>query len=165
MSASPSIWANAMKSLNESLEAGDVDGVAARLDNGAGIDAIDERTGVTPLMAAVDCQSAALVALLLERGASTDAVDAQGQTALHFAVAAMVDARAYDFDTCGEMREPDIRILRMLLDAGANASATDRNGASAWDWARDGNLTEVAALLALSAHTPERDAADDDLGQ
>ncbi len=142
-----------MKSLNESIEAGDVDRVAARLDDGAGIDAIDERTGVTPLMAAVDCQSAALVALLLERGASIVAVDAQGQTALHFAVASMVDARAYDFDTCGEMREPDLRILRMLLDAGANASATDRTGASAWDWARHANLAEAETLLAQSTQS------------
>lgn len=142
-----------MKSLNESIEAGDVDGVAARLDDGTAIDAIDERTGVTPLMAAVDCQSADLVALLLARGASVDAVDAQGQAALHFAVASLVDARAYDFDTSGEMREPDIRILRMLLEAGANASATDRSGASALDWARDANLAEAETLLAQSTQS------------
>lgn len=142
-----------MKSLNESIEAGDVDGVAARLDDGAAIDAIDERTGVTPLMAAVDCQSADLVALLLARGASIDAVDEQGQAALHFAVASMVDARAYYYDTSGEMREPDIRILRMLLEAGANASATDRSGASALDWARDANLAEAETLLAQSTQS------------
>ena len=142
-----------VRTLNESVERGDVDGVLALLGEGVTVDAIDERTGVTALMAAVDCQSESLVALLLRHGASVGGVDERKQTALHFAIAAAIDERSHHFDTCGEVLEPNLTIVRMLLEAGADPSVTDQNGASPLDWARNGNLPGAVQLLTPAAQS------------
>jgi ankyrin repeat protein len=97
---------------------------------GADIDgAVDER-GTLLHHAASAGNSADLVSTLLDLGASVDAVDPHGYTPLH--TAAMYG---------------DTRVVRLLLDAGADRTARTTEGQTAADLAMRNNYGAVETLL------------------
>ena len=99
------------------------------LEFGASIDLQSEDRGYSPLMDAVFVGSLELVELFLARGASVDLTSKDGQTALVIAVGRNDEAMA-----------------RLLLENGADASATDKLGFSARKYAE---LFHNSLMLAL----------------
>ena len=91
---------------------------------------------VTALHMAASSGSAEIVELLLEAGAAVDIPDVRGMTALTWAVST---------------DHPDPRVVRMLLDKRADASAASNGAESALDWARKFNNPSVLAELKLKA--------------
>jgi ankyrin repeat protein len=120
--------------LQHALTCGPRDGRAALvrmlIDAGADVNRPDA-WGHTPLMWTISVGDEAMTATLLRAGADVNASRPDGTTALH--TAAVSDARA----DC----------VRMLLAAGADATARDGEGKTAGDYAREGNLPELARLL------------------
>ena len=89
---------------------------------------------VTALHMATSSGNAEVVKLLLNAGAAVDAPDARGMTALMWSVST---------------DRPDPRIVRMLLDKGANPSVQSKLAESPLDWARKFNNPSVLAELRL----------------
>jgi ankyrin repeat protein len=112
----------------------DVAVTRALLDAGADVNA-RTKTGKTPLMYAAsrlggfrgtpnrgtERDALAVVALCLDRGAAIDAMDENGQTALHLSVARGEDS-----------------LLRLLAERGANLQVKDKQGRTALDLATAG---------------------------
>ena len=107
------------------------------IEHGADVNQPD-RYGHTPLMWCVSCGSAGLTERLLREGANVHACRPDGSTALH--VAAQCEASA--------------AVARMLLTAGADPTARDREGKLPADYAREVGLTELAQLLDAPEPTP-----------
>lgn len=99
---------------------GDHDIADALLRRGADVNARAEGDGATPLMIAASADNEPLVELLLARGANVHTEDAFGATALHYA--AMFGTH---------------QIGRLLLDAGARATAQCDEGLQPIDYARE----------------------------
>ena len=150
------------------------------LDAGADPDASDDR-GVTPLMAAAYHDSAAVVGLLLQRGADSRRIDVDGRNALSYAVAAGNAAqvrRLLELDGPPAVQEPaDSRtnpiylalvakhpaILDALLEAGYRPIGVDPEGitltmTAVW-------LADLRALDRLAALDGGITAARDDAGR
>ena len=77
------------------------------------------------------CNSMQVVRMLLEQGASVNAIDTDGCTALHLAA-----------------QDGHERIVRLLLRNGAVIDALDRQGRTAGDLAQEHGHTKVTASLA-----------------
>jgi ankyrin repeat protein len=75
----------------------------------------------TPLMIASAVGSADVVKALVDAGANVNAKDGRGMTPLMFAIA---------------KNQQDPAVVRLLLDRGADPTATSSTGESAGDWAR-----------------------------
>lgn len=96
-----------------------VDAMSALLDHGADPEATNRATGQTPLIIAAGghcgCDCVKTVALLVRRGASVDAVDRLGRTALHYCCGAR-HSRHQPFFTHADT-------LEVLMEGGADANA------------------------------------------
>jgi ankyrin repeat protein len=79
-----------------------------------------------------------VVRRLLAAGASVDALDIRGMTPLMLAVST---------------DRPDARIVRLLLDAGANPVVSSKAGETVVDWARKFQNPDILRELKLSAPT------------
>ncbi|WP_422649286.1 ankyrin repeat domain-containing protein [Cupriavidus sp. H18C1] len=122
--------------------------VAMLLMHGAG-DSLQQRNAAlrTPLLLAAASDElgrspavrARTVALLLQAGAGVgvDAADQQGMTPLMFAA-----------------RSGDVAVVRLLLDAGAQAQLRNAKGHTALTLAQAAGQREVAALLAPASNAP-----------
>jgi uncharacterized protein len=143
--------------------------VQEAIDAGADVNARDEY-GLTPLMRAVSPEKPDVVRVLLAAGANLEARDLHGWTVLMHAVMheatatlrLLIDAEANLEASFGEgvtalslaaavNREPDV--LHMLLDAGADGTARDKDGRTAFDWA-----SENTALRGTDAYWRLNDA-------
>jgi ankyrin repeat protein len=105
---------------------------------------------VTALHMATSSGSAEVVKLLLDAGAAVDPPDVRGMTALMWSVST---------------DRPEPRIVRMLLDKGADRSARSKLAESTLDWARKFNNPSVLAALNLkpvdtSARSPLTTSGD-----
>lgn len=98
------------------------------------IDKIDDINGTsdygTPLMAAVVKGNYNIVKMLLEKNADTNIADANGTTALHYAVM----FKNYD-------------LIKLLLEANADLNKKDNRGQSALDYATIYNDKKLNNLL------------------
>jgi len=118
------------------LERGADPNVSSTVDRGNGA----STSGYTALMRATRLGRSENVRLLLEAGASVNAVDGDGRTALHHAAAA------------GEVEVPGA-----LIGAGADANDRDKGGATPLHLARTAELAD--ALLAGGANVNAATAA------
>ena len=106
------------------------------LDKGADIEAVNEEYD-TPLIQAAAHGGTAMVKLLLERGASIEARDGLGLTALNAAAC-----------VCAVVDMPDtLDIARMLLEKGANIETRDDAGNTPLIRAARWGRTEIVKLL------------------
>jgi len=89
----------------------------------------------TPLLLATTSGSPELVKTLLDAGAKIDASDVRHLTPLMLAVAT---------------DHADPRVVRLLIERGADPNRTDREGLSALDWARKFNAPAILRELNLA---------------
>ncbi len=117
--------------VNRLVKAGDMDGVEAALESGAGVH-IDERDGQgwTALMHAANKGYTLLMPSLLDAGPDLDVRAADGATALFIAVV-----------------QGDEEIARVLAQAGADTSITGPRGKTPLDVAKLLKLKDTVALL------------------
>jgi ankyrin repeat protein len=94
---------------------------------------------LTALHFATGVASADIVKMLLDVGAMVDPRDARGATPLVWAIAT---------------DRPDVRVIRLLLDKGADPSAVSKEGEDARVWARKFNSEAVMPALKLTAVKP-----------
>lgn len=99
------------------------------LSRGSTVDALT-RTGVTPLMLAVDARNRASVKALLEAGADPDILTERGMTALHMAA-----------------KRGEVVLTRWLLTMGANVRLATRTGRTALHDAAAAGACRVASVL------------------
>jgi ankyrin repeat protein len=129
--------------LEYALMSDDLVAADALLRNGADPNLVNPRHGWTPLMVAAERVKSPdepwfrLIENLLKVGASVDTSDADGATALHISAA-----------------KGNARLVKCLLEHGANPVARDNNGRTPLDLARKEKAKPVIALLAgLSSAT------------
>jgi len=103
---------------------------AVQLSLASGIGANGVEGEVVPLVSAAGANCTDVVRLLLERGASIDAKDRNGSTAL------MKAAEAGHTD-----------LVQLLLDRGADMNAADASGRTAWMFAAMGGYTDIANIF------------------
>ena len=152
--------------LRDAADKGDLAAVKAALADGAPVDARDPATGDTALFAScADNSNARVVAFLLKRGAKPNAHDAAGETPLMLAakpdiVRALLKAGAAvdAVDANGwtpliwaasraALDKHFVAVARVLLKAGADPSAKNKDGESALSLARKSGPSPLAKLL------------------
>jgi ankyrin repeat protein len=135
------------------IENGDCAAVAQLLDNGADPNDPTLWDGSTPLLVAID--DAALVELLLARGADPNLRGYGGVTPLQSTIDTELETAKYRYDVGGVDEDPSTEVLAILLRAGADPRLTDDDGHNAFDWARKtGNYTAEAVLRAWVPPSP-----------
>jgi len=87
---------------------------------------------LTPLLVAVSYGGPDTVKLLLDNKANVNALDVRGMTPLMLAVA---------------LDHPDVRVVRLLLERGADPKIKSKTGETAADWARKFNNPEILKAL------------------
>lgn len=152
---------------------GNAGGVVQALDNGADIEARDEN-GLTPLMWASQQDVAAVVSLLLQRGANPYLTDRAGWTALHCAASnGSVDGMQELLKACrdgmdavnkdGEtplmlaIRMHRKELARALMAAGADVRASNNEGQNPLDVARSEKLHDLVVELHNLGAYPHKD--------
>lgn len=111
--------------------------IIAALNRGADIHATD-KNGVTALHHAVRFRSPAAVKTLIERGANVNqACRRNGSTPLHRAV-----TQTGAPGTAGRQTAA-LEIIRLLLDAGADPSITNKSGKRPTDYVRDASTKSL----------------------
>ncbi len=119
--------------LQFAVAGGHLDATRALLEAGVTLEDRDDEAGMHPIQLAArpGSETAFLVRLLLERGAPPDPPAARsGNRALHLAVG---------------MAEPEV--VQLLLDAGADPDARNRDGETPLIWAARGGRGDVVTLL------------------
>lgn len=92
---------------------------------------IDSKSGYgTPLMAATVKKNKELVELLLKKGANPNKIDANGSTALHYAV-------IFNFE----------EIVELLVNANADSTLKDNREKTAFDYAKITDNKKIIQLL------------------
>lgn len=163
---------------------GNVDAVDVLVRNSASVDVRKRQTGATPLHAAVRRGSTDVVARLLEASADAGVVDDAGETPLLAAIASTAPARealvavllggaadvnqlpknGSDTPLSACVRSGAVRLSARLLDAGADANASDALGCpplvlcACLDGAAVAAQQELAELLLV--HGADVDGAD-----
>jgi uncharacterized protein len=146
---------------------GDVGRIKALLDDGVGVDAVDERGNSALMIAAWKGQTAA-VSLLLDRGANIDLQDNYGKTALFIAawfnrapVVKELLARRANTELRATTPSPggtplvravdkaNEEIVQLLLAAGADLTAADNEGVTPLANARDSRRAVYKRITAL----------------
>lgn len=94
----------------------------------------------TPLILASSYGGPDTVKMLLDAKANPNAQEARGMTPLMFAIA---------------LDHPDARVVRLLLERGADPKIKSKVGETAIDWARKFNNPEVLKALGLTASARE----------
>ena len=118
------------------MENGDVVLVQKLLQNGASVN--ETYKAWTLVMKAAEEGSTEITEMLLARRCNLEAVNKTGRTALSFAAAP------------SKGRQPNLTVLRILLQAGANIDHKDVRGQTAKSWAsRAGHHGSVAAIDAF----------------
>lgn len=158
--------------LHLAVAAGDLEAVAARLDEGADLEQRDAWQR-TPLLLAIQAGQRRIAELLLARGADRQAKGRCGQTAVMYAIhrddAEMLRwliAEGWDieeFDDFGHFplleaaRSNAIHCARVLIAAGATVAQATAHGSSPIKDATSGEMVEllVAAGVELSGTEPE----------
>jgi ankyrin repeat protein len=135
------------------------------LKEGADPDAGDPRGGATPLMYAAVVGSVGAMTVLLDNGANANATNATGATALMWAATdiekvRLLLSRGADVNGASQRGRTALQaaarsdgsaaIVRLLLDAGADAKAVDGSKANALHAATLGNDTETIRLIAAA---------------
>jgi adenylate kinase len=102
---------------------------------------VDRQTGMSPIMLAIATGQKELVSMLLEHGASVDEMSAQGDPVLKFAFA-VPPTDKFKQISLGDKQDPilwaaqpDMDILVLLLEAGADTNVSDKRGNFALHWA------------------------------
>jgi ankyrin repeat protein len=93
---------------------------------------------LTPLIAAVSYGGLDATKMLLDRKANVNAQDVRGMTPLMLALA---------------LDHPDPRIVRLLLEHGADPNIKSKSGETALDWARKFNNPDILKTLDLAPVT------------
>ena len=107
--------------LHTAARHGEVELMKVLLDKSADID-FQDNNGRSPLFCAVRCSNLEAVKFLLERGVKANICDTEaGRTPLHYAAL-----------------HGEIKIMRVLLDAGADGTLKDGNGKMASDYSKKG---------------------------
>ncbi len=130
---------------------GNVDLMKMLLAKGANVNTITAEKGMevkngpialgsyTPLLMTATYGSPAAVELLLDAGAKVNQQDVRGMTPLMLAVAS---------------DHADARVVRLLLDKGADANIKSKLGESALDWAKKVGNVEVLKALGIDQPRP-----------
>jgi len=151
------------------VQQGDIESTRALLDAGANPNDTGRRDGLTPLLLAAESFSAEVAPydnsvpiLLAERGANTNASDAAGYTALHYASGCMPDTNtSCKVELSDEKR---VEVVKALLAHGANPNArltrvrggdgVSLKGATPIFFAAASGHVEVARALAAGGADP-----------
>lgn len=134
--AAPVARAEAPGSLYRAIFAGDVATVAAELERGTDLEAVNAH-GHTPLIWAAQHGKAEIVRLLLAKGAAVEAADANGYTALIWAA-----------------QEGYIKVAELLLAAGADQGRVEKHGYTALMWASQQGYTGIVRVLLARGADP-----------
>lgn len=113
---------------------------AAGADMNAG-----DKDGYNPLMAAAHSRNLTAIKLFLDNGASIEARDAAGATALHYACRVFIEPTTAASGSASF--PPEIAIVRHLLERGADPNASDKTGSTA--------LIEIAKYDYRQLYGPE----------
>lgn len=122
-----------------------MDLIAVLLENGADVNFTRKRNEKSVLMLAVSDRSVAkeeLVDLLLKNGANPNAANSQGRTALMMAVS--------------EPRNPILKVIESLINAGAVVDTQDKDTATALSYAIASNHPSAVRLLMEKGADPEK---------
>ncbi|WP_410646397.1 ankyrin repeat domain-containing protein [Amycolatopsis sp. cmx-4-54] len=101
--------------LHYAAQKGDVAAIGRRLANGVDVNITEKRSQYTPLHFAVQEGKVDAARALLDAGANVQAVYKPGATPLHLAVIRW-------------RQSPDGAMIKLLLDRGADKTATETNG-------------------------------------
>jgi ankyrin repeat protein len=127
------------------------------LAQGSDVNHRTEPSDMTPLMFAALNVKPDQVEFLTKSGAEIGAIDGRGLTALHHAViGGAARVRKTEWTDNGTMvtedkpedTEDTIKIIRLLLAAGADSNAKDEDGMSAMDWAKSARAQDLIKHLA-----------------
>ncbi|KAI1739773.1 ankyrin repeat-containing domain protein [Xylaria scruposa] len=136
---------------------GDVDIVRLLIEYGADIDRCVPR-GWTPLMLAAQNNRVDVVRVLIEGGAEIEKTDSDGLTALSIAAEkgyADVVRNLIGYGACldgslkAAARIGQLNVVKQLIDAGADRSATDDGGRTPRDWAQLKGHEAIVELLGV----------------
>ena len=152
--------------LLKAAAAGDLDGIRARLDDGAAVDGRD-KAGKTALHHALDGGHVDAARALVEAGARVDAPDKLGNTPLHLAAelgsrsaAAWLIEQGADVDARGNDGWTPLHlaaswgakeVVRLLVEHGADLTAVNDKGFTPQGQAEFDKHEDVAALLEQAA--------------
>lgn len=160
--------------LAKAICTGDVKAVERRIK--AGVDVNASLDGCTLLQGAASCDQAAVVQLLLDRGAKASARSAKGATALHMAVweaspvviQLLLDRGAVVDEVTGEgltslhqaVMASRLDVVNLLLQRGANANARDKRGATPLAYAVGRDVPDVVRALLAGGADPTLESAE-----
>lgn len=139
--------------LLEAADHGDVREVRELIKKGADVNALDEKEGVTPLIAATLGGHVEVVQVLIQAKADLNGRDnANGATALMWAATIRPDKEAIERGMVQPPVEKKLEIARLLIKAGAKVNLQNAWGGTSLQWAADeGNVEMVKLLLASGA--------------
>ena len=117
-----------MTTLYDHIENSDIEGVRRLIKNGVDLNKIDD-FGLTPLHMAVSCENLDIIELLIIEGADVNKVDDNGNPPILL------------------VGSQDEKIIKMLLEYGANPNIKNSDGRTILDVAYDENLIDLVQLL------------------
>jgi ankyrin repeat protein len=131
---------NAQHSLLFTAQKGMTDKVAAAIAAGQDINACNSNME-TPLMHAIYWDKVETALVLVQMGASLEAVDNRGRAALHYAVGAVIEGKYSD------MEERHVGVVEALLKTGCNPEIQDEDGSTPLILASESGRVEAVRVL------------------